>query len=385
MNKRAIAILGAIFILIVGTLGFLIYQRSQNDNNEVADQQNEQNQQPETEIPTETPVEQPTEEAPVDLPTRAIKLTDEEVVSPVLFFQGNGITYFNSRGQLFQTDLEITNGDVLLSNKRELTIALKPGISKILWPQTGNNFIAQFGSGTSRTWSFYDSTKGTYTDLPNQITSLDWLPSSDKINLVYVETSGKATLNRSNPDGSSYETLTELYEPDDEISLSPDGQTIVFWRRQNRDARNIISSLDANGQNYRAIINDGYNLGVKWSPDGRKVVFGKRDPQTLLYGLWLADLSTGQVTTLGVSTIPDKVTWTKNSSSVFAAVPQKGTPGNGLTEDVIVKVNLATGEKTEFQTGTTIDGQDLFLDSTENILFFKNAQDRALYYINVTN
>src|SRR5688572_25723086 len=174
MNKRAIAILGAIFILIVGTLGFLIYQR-QHKNKLAA--QNQQNQAP---AAPQTPQAPPAEPPPESQP-QAIKLTDDEVVSPVLFFQGTGITYLNSRGQLFNTDLQIAGDNVLLSNKRELTIPLKAGITKVLWPQNGNKFLAEFGSGTSRTWSFYDTATGTYTDLPSQITAVDWLPASDKI------------------------------------------------------------------------------------------------------------------------------------------------------------------------------------------------------------
>src|SRR6185436_18764040 len=158
MNRRAIAILGAIFLLIVGTLGFFLYQR-QHKNKLATEQQ--QTEQP---TPQPTPTEEPTPEPTAS--AKAIKLSDDEVVSPVLFFQGNGITYFNSQGQLFQTDLQNSSGTVLLSNKRELTIALKSGITKILWPVSGNNFLAELGSGTSRRWSFYDSSKGIYTDLP---------------------------------------------------------------------------------------------------------------------------------------------------------------------------------------------------------------------------
>lgn len=385
MNKRAIAILGAIFILIVGTLGFLIYQRSQN-NTEVADQTQPTNEQPEPLPPVEEE-EPPTDELPpenADPGLRAIKLTSNEVVSPVLFYQGNGITYFNSQGQLFQTELEITASNVLLGDEQELTIALTPGITKILWPQSGNNFIAEIGTGTNRTWSFYDSAKGLYVTLPSQVKSVDWLPSSDKILLTYVDSAGKATLNSTNPDGTGYETLIEMYGVDDQISVAPDGKNLLFWRTQNREATNIINLLATDGTGYKAIVTDGYNLGVKWSPDSQKFVFGRRDPQTQVYGLWMADLASGQVKNLGVNTIPDKVVWNKSSTFVYAAVPKKGNAGNGLTEDTIYRINVAGNSKQEYAPGTVIDARELFLDSSENNLFFKNAQDGALYYLSVS-
>ncbi len=376
MNRRAIAILGAIFLLIVGTLGFFLYQRQHKAKLAT---EAEQTQQP---TPQPTPTPEPTPE-PVST-AKAIKLSDDEVVSPVLFFQGNGITYLNSQGQLFQTDLQNSSGSVLLSNKRELTIALKSGITKILWPAAGNNFIAEFGSGANRHWSFYDSSKGTYTDLPSGIVSVNWLSSGDKIMLVYVDPTGKATLNLANPDGSGYEIIADMYEGDDEISLSPDGKSILFWRTQNREAKNIISFLSADGKVYKPIVTDGYNLGVKWSPDSNKFVFGRRDSQTQAYQLWLGDIVTGLLKNLNVNTIPDKVVWTQSSNYLYAGVPTSGSAGSGLTEDTIMKINAVSGDKVEFEPGVTIDAEDLFLSNTENILFFKNAQDRSLYYIDVS-
>ncbi len=142
MNKRAIAILGAIFILIVGTLGFLIYSRSKSNDTT------------NTNVNTNTPVveETPADPDPVpETPTsQAVRLTDDAVVSPILFYTGIGISYFNSQGQLFQTDLDVKDATALLSNKRELSIALKSGISKILWPRSGNSFHSNSQHSRSR-------------------------------------------------------------------------------------------------------------------------------------------------------------------------------------------------------------------------------------------
>jgi len=382
MNKKAIAILGAIFILIVATLGFLIYARGHKSTKNTA-QTNTPADQTNTQAPDNTAVTPP---APQPEPkTAAVKLTDDEVISPVLFFHGNGITYFNSQGQLFQTDLQVSGNSVLLSNKRELTIALKPGISKIFWPPVGNNFIAQFLGGSNPTpLSFYDGGKGAYVDLPAEVESIDWLPTGDKVLLVYVDSTGKATLNSASPDGSNYQTITQMYEADDQISVSPDGKSILFWRTKNRDATNVISFLSPDGKVYKPIVTSGYNIGVKWSPDSQKFVFGRRDPQSQNYQLWMADLSSGVVKSLGVNTIPDKTVWSQDGSTVYAAVPTQGTPGNGLTTDTIMKIDVNSGNKQEFVPGLTIDGEDLFLSLDGNTLFFKNNQDRSLYYIDVS-
>lgn len=376
MNKRAIAILGAIFILIVATLGFLIYQRSKSNTTDT-----NTNTEVTIDAPTvdETPTTPVTPEEPA---SSAVRLTDEAVISPILFYQGNGISYFNSQGQLFQTDLQDSSGTALLSNKRELSIALKSNITKILWPLSGNSFIAEFGSSSKPSWSFYDSTKATYIDIPSQVYSLDWMPTGDKIIFTWVDENGKGSLNIGNPDTSGYQVLSDLYESDDVVSVSPDGKKVLFYRMQNPDStKNTITMVGTDGKNFKTIINDGYNIGVLWSPDSSKFLYTKRDPGTQKFILWVADVATGQTTSLNVATAISKVVWAKDGQTVYAGVSTSGTPGQGLTQDTIYKISVAGSNQEQLDTGLTVDARDLFLNSSQNILFFKNAQDNSLYYL----
>ncbi|HMR55099.1 MAG TPA: hypothetical protein PKD34_00705, partial [Candidatus Doudnabacteria bacterium] len=92
MNKKAIAILGGIFILIIGTLGVIIYLRSTGDEEPVTSEET-----PPVVI-QEPVIDFPDFEEPAPVPTTgsgATRLTDEAVITPALFFQGNGIAYFN--------------------------------------------------------------------------------------------------------------------------------------------------------------------------------------------------------------------------------------------------------------------------------------------------
>ena len=146
MNKKAIAILGAIFLLIVIALGLLIFLRSRKSNTN----NNNQNTNTPVVIPdnsSNTNTNSNTQTAGV---TQAQKLTDADVVAPALYFNGQGISYFNSQGQLFTTDLQTSGNQVVLSNKRELTIPLKANISNVYWAPTGQNFIAEFDNKIGR-------------------------------------------------------------------------------------------------------------------------------------------------------------------------------------------------------------------------------------------
>lgn len=379
MNKKAIAILGGIFILIAGTLGVIIYLRSSNSSVE-------------TPVPTPPPV---VEQPPIDFPdfeepeppistpsSNASRLTDEAVITPALFFQGNGIAYFDRNGRLYRTDMATSSGTVLLSNKTELTVPAKSGISKILWPPIGNSYIAESGIGLARQWSYYNPETAQYVELPRQVKSLSWLPSGNKVMFVWVDDNGRASLNTANPDTSDYQFLTDLNDNDIEISVSPDGQTVAFYRTQTADMnQNGLFTVSSDGQVWRDITRDGYNRGALWSPDSRKLLFSKRDPSTQRYMLWYADLTTGEMRNLNVETSESKAAWTRDSQSIVVAVPSSGTVGSGITSDTIYKISVSSATRTEFSPGSGVDAQELFLSLDERTLFFRNAQDGALYYM----
>src|SRR6185369_7488250 len=113
MNKKAIAILGAIFVLIVGTLGFLIYLKYSGSKTP-----------PVTTVSTSTPTTglppAATTTNTVIIPPAfgAVKLTSDMVVSPALFFNGSGITYFDNQGNLFQATLQNNNGLLSIGSKK---------------------------------------------------------------------------------------------------------------------------------------------------------------------------------------------------------------------------------------------------------------------------
>ncbi len=373
MNKKAIAILGAIFILIVGTLGFLIYSKSKSKD-EAPTNTN-------TPVVVETPVEEEPEE---EAPASAVRLTDEPVVSPILFYTGVGISYFATSGQLFQTDLQVTDGSALLSNKRELSIALKPNITKILWPKAGNSFLAQTGSFGKPTWSYYDSVKAMYIDIPPQVSTIDWMPGGDKIMYVWVDGSGKSNLSIANPDLSGHQTITDFYQSDNVISVSPDGRNVLFYRLQTADnTKNTINMVSSDGKTFTGIVKDGYNTGVLWSPDSSKFLFTKRDPGTQKFALWVADISTGEIRNLGVYTSQSKAVWSKDAQTIFVGVPTTGVAAQGLTQDTIQKITVSTGQSQEYNPGVAVDVQDAFLSTDQTVMFFRNAQDNSLYYISV--
>jgi hypothetical protein len=390
MNKKAIAILGAIFILIVGTLGFLIYAKyGKKDNgstpppaNNVVDNQGDNPVDTGTDnyvTPTTTP------SGYNNLFSKFVKLTEQEqIVSPVLFFNGSGITFFDKDGKLYQADLQDEAGTLQLSNKRQLEIPAKFNIAKILWPSRSGNFIAEFHSFGKTSWSFYNNDTGFYTDLPEQVESLDWMPSGDKIIYVWLD-SGKASLGIADPDTKNWKEISEMWELDNSIHISPDGLNILYYRTNNSESTNAINLTTPDGKLWRGLVKEGYNYGVLWSPDSSKFIFGKKERNSQKYQLWYYDLLGGEVKNLGLFTTVEKAVWDKDSRTVYASVPTQGAAEDGgLTTDTFYKIDVTTLEKKEFKPeNLTIDGRGLFLNLSGDKLFFGNAQDGGLYYLDL--
>lgn len=390
MNKKAIIILGAIFILIIGTLGFLIFSKYADKSSSA----------PVTVIPikptgltaTTSPVNNNNlaSTTPVSgtSASAAAKLSSDQVVSPALFFNGQGLTYFDNQGNLYQAGLQNNNGALQLTDKKQLPIPIKSNITNILWPAKGNDFIAQYTNTSGQpAYSYFNSTTQTYTDLPSQVQALDWMPSGKQIIYIWWD-NNKGTLKIGNPDATNYTSLTAVYKNDNAISVSPDGSQILLYETNNASGTNTINSVTVDGKIWKTLVQNGQNFGVLWSPDGQKFLFGKKDLNTQAYQLWVYNLTSGEVKNLGLLTPSPKTVWAADSNTVYAAVPS--TPvaagSNALTADSFFSINITTLEKKQYNSGiaSPIDAMDLLLNSTGDKLIFKNAQDGGLYYLNLT-
>ncbi len=393
MNKKAIAILGAIFILIVGTLGFLIYSKysggGQADKGDI--------------VVGDLPANQDGSSEPIDFTDNTdgsnqqnqtdnqaqnlngfVQLSDEFVISPILFFNGRGITYFDQSGKLFQADLVENSGNLELTRVRELVeVPYKSGITRILWPKQGNRFLAEIQNFGEKSWTFYNGDLAVYADLPEQVFSLDWMPGGNKIVYVWVE-DGKATLNLSDPDTSNWQEISEMWELDNNISVSPDGENILYYRTTNAGTTNSINLTNLQGTMWKSLVKDGFNYGVKWSPDGKKFLFGKRDTTDGSLNLWVHNVNTGEVNSLNILSSVDKAAWDPDSHTVYAA-GFANSAGASSDSEKIYKIDSLNFSQKEYDPGSlSVDASDLFLSSAADKLFFKNNYDGSLYYLDLT-
>lgn len=403
MNKKAIAILGAIFILIVGTLGFLVYSRygskkqtSSAPQNQAADSAATGNSDNNTvsgsgdNSGTSTPFDNTGNSQSTSTPPannsggiQVYRLTDEPVYNPIIFYNGTAISYFNRDGEVYQAAINQNNTPWQLNEKIKLDMPIKPRIDRIIWPSQGNDYIAEIQEGSKKYFSYFNAQTKTYVDYPGQVISVGWLPAADKIMYIWLD-KGKATLNISDPDTRNWQEVAEMWEQDDQIEIAPNGQSIAYYETNNPGSKNAINLVTPDGKVWQGLIKDGYNYGVLWSPDSKKFLFNKKDSMTQKYQLWAYSMENSAAVNLGLFTTLDKVVWSKDGRTVLAAVPKMTSPtaeSGSLTQDDFYKIDIATLSNKIYPMASAVDARNLFLHPTSDKLFYKNLQDGYLYYL----
>jgi hypothetical protein len=376
MNKKALIILGTIFLLIVGTLGYIVYSRYQTGADAVSPNPDVGNNQ--TQNPPASPPPAPLE--------RFVRLNDEVIVSPALLYNGSGITYFDTIGQVYVEDFLDEGGAVSLDRKRKLDYPVKANIESVTWPLSGPNYITRVRGEDRLSFSVFDVSKKEYADLAPQVKSVDFMPEGDKLLYVWEE-NGKSTLNISDLDGSNWKEISEMWENGNAISISPDGTNILYYQTNNKDsADNAINVTTPDGKVWQSLVKEGYNFGTLWSPDGKKFLFARKDKASQEYQLWYYDLLNREAKNLELYTTTGKAVWDSNSRYVYAAVPRTGNlEENQLSKDVFYRLDLETEgfDKRDYEPAAEIDGRDLSVNGNGTKLFFKNAQDGKLYYLDL--
>ncbi len=305
---------------------------------------------------------------PVAVSPQIKKIGSDKVVSPVPAVSSQAIWYFNPDGRLFRI-----NPDG--SDRQEYPLPAQTNtVRKILWPNSGQDFIALTSGSAGDAKSYFNSQQKIYVNLPRNIKSIDWLPDSRRI--VYIWQSGDGLhqqLAIANPDGTGYSTIKEVYWPDLQVKASPDGKTALLYRAKPEGSINKIYMVNFATGEINTVVDQGNNLEAMWISNNR-FLFTQR-AITAQPRLYLYDLMLHQATDLDINTTLDKVIGSKDGNTLYAAVPRKD--GNG--DDFMMQDLTTFHQENYFIPADPIKAKNLML--VGNSLFFVGAADSNLYTI----
>lgn len=199
------------------------------------------------------------------------------------------LEYRNKNPHIYRKNLA-TNKLTLIGNNMEMTYApnFNPnGSNEILFSAAKNGisniYKLNFDDGLIKQLTF-DSDIST---VPS------WSPDGEKIVFVSDKT-GIRKLYIMNKDGTDTRMISKGRGVYDKPSWSPDGRLISFVKMEKGEF--YIGLMTPNGDNERNIMNAYLVEGIKWSPNGRYLIYSKQKGpfgKDSIPGIYIIDILTG--------------------------------------------------------------------------------------------
>lgn len=118
-----------------------------------------------------------------------------------------------------------------------------------------------------------------------------FFPSGEELVVMSTRDGGDWELYRVSTDGSDFERLTVHPGWDGYADVSPDGRRIVFDRRDEQEAGIVLA--DSDGSHSRWLVRseaDGFLGGGRFAPDGASILYvSEESGNREIFRLWLAD------------------------------------------------------------------------------------------------
>lgn len=301
------------------------------------------------------------------------KLLDEPVVSPVGSFDGSAIWYFASNSRLFRIN---TDG----SGLTEFPLPSVPtvgNLSRVLWPQTGSDFIAFVSTSLGEVKNYYDSAQNKYIQLPENVQSVDWMPDSKRIIYVWKAGDAQQQLKIAASDSSGFSTVADVFWPDYVVKASPDGDSALLYRSNPEGSVNKIYKVNLKTKQFETVIETGKNSAAAWLPGGEKFLFV--ESSTATPHLFMYNFSNRQITDLNLAVGVDKVALDSEGKILYAAVAKKDNPPAGGKDEFIKLDLMSLKQEFYYQPQENLRAKSLL--EIKGRLYFVNLQDNKLYYI----
>jgi hypothetical protein len=173
------------------------------------------------------------------------------------------------------------------------------------------------------------------------------------------------------------------------LSSWPNSQIITLTTKPSANVPGYMYTVNPGTQSFNKVLSGINGLTTLTSPDGKLVLYTDNS-----LSLNILNISTGNSSTVGLNTLPEKCVWGPASDVIYCAVPKSidqsyqypdsWYQGEVSFSDEIWKINIATGGTTMLADPSTISGEDidaikLAVDSNQNYLFFVNKKDSYLW------
>ena len=184
-----------------------------------------------------------------------------------------------------------------------------------------------------------------------------------------------------------------------QVAWAPDKSVVALFAKPISLVQEEVFFIGLKGENFKSAVVQGTNFAGIWSFKGDRILYHTVLSETdFRPNLWVMDASVAGIGrnnfNLGLATWVDKCVWSKDSRTVYCAVPTSLPAGAGLdpavarfTNDEIWRIDLNSGLKNLVAVPASMDGQtdfsikQLFLSGDEQTIFFWDERSQLVYSI----
>jgi Tol biopolymer transport system component len=273
-----------------------------------------------------------------------------------------------------------------------------PGkLLRATWSPDRSAVLASLSVNGSPRWHLIRLEDRSATPLKDGLASPSWSNIGERIFYFYTDpANGRTGLNSAKPDGSEWKEIARSPVGNPYIATVPGGVNVSFWNRPNAFEETALYAVAMTGGEPKRIFDKKYGATYLWSPDGSKLLVSSvNEKGGSDIRLGIANQQGGEYHTLQAPTLVSKAVWSKDSQTIYYALPLS-MPGNVVlpndyfekpinTKDSFWKMDTKTGKSDRIIALENISGEhdsiDLFLDPKEEFLFFTDRRDGRLYRI----
>ncbi len=298
------------------------------------------------------------------------------------------------RGIIYQT-----YADIIKENKFSSTII--PRIYEAFFGNKGESVVMRYLKSDDETIETYigrlpkefageeprDDNEISGSFLPSKISDVSI--STDNTKLFYLFNLGDGVIGSSLEFSSNKKTQVFESSYTEWLSQWPTSNLVMLTTKPASGVPGYMYKLDINTKAMTKVIGDINGLTTLTSPTGRLVLYAGDNLSLNLY-----DTSNRNSLPVGIRTLPEKCSWTKDEVYIYCAVPKNIPQGEypdvwyqGIVSfnDELWRIDPATGITNQILNpaietkGEEIDAIRLSLDDSSTFLFFINKKDNFLW------
>ena len=277
-------------------------------------------------------------------------------------------------------------------SKEKISNSTIPAIYEAYFDSNASSVIYRYLSGDGTISSFLatmGTSKGEF--LPPDV--LDLSVSLDKTKYFYLTKNSEGVTGYIGTFGNTKKDMVFSSPFTEWLSQWDNNSRVFLTTKPSYSVNGSIFMLNDSNKTISKVLGGIPGLTTLISPNGSQVLYSSSEETGPKLGIFNTnDRSTKDLNTYG---LPEKCVWSTDNINVYCAVPSVVT-GNQYPDywyqgiisfdDFFVKINTLTGDKVTIANSvneTPVDGTYLFLDKTENNLFFINKKDYTFWELSL--